>query len=124
MKRTILIILSFVLLVPLVSLAEDEGVLREIRIGTQEQLKPGDALFLFSRDLAELQTISEAVRYISYAQTSDEEYRTLVEEQIRKAMKKMYGMMETHTDSPIVIQGFSIDFPFEITVDFKILLPE
>ena len=124
MKKTMLIILSFMILVPLVTLAEDEGVLREIRIGTQEHLKPGDALFLFSRDLTELQAISEAVRYISYAQTSDEEYQRVVEEHIRKAMKKLYGMMETHTDSPIVIRGFSVDFPFEITVDFEIVMPE
>jgi hypothetical protein len=124
MKKTLFIILSFIVLVPLVSLAEDEGVLREIRIRTEEQLKPGDALFLFSSELAELQAISEAVRYISYAQTSDEEYRKLVEEHIRQAMKKLYEMMETHTNSPIVIRGFSIDFPFEITVEFEILPPE
>ena len=124
MKGKILAFLSFLVFAPCLSMAEDEGVLREIRIGTHEELKPGDALFLFSRDLAELQAISEAVRYISYAQTSDEEYQKLVEEQIRRAMKKLYGMMETHANSPIVIRGYSVDFPFEITVDFEIHLPE
>ena len=124
MKKTTLIIFSLLVLMPVVCLAEDEGALRLMRVGTQEQMIPGDALFLFSRDLAELQTISEAVRYISYAQTSDDEYLKSVEQHIHKAMKKIYGMMETHTNSPIVIEGFTIDLPFEITVDFKIVLPE
>jgi RNase P/RNase MRP subunit POP5 len=109
------------MIIPALSSAEDEEVLREIRIKAREQLQPGDALFLFSRGLAELQTICEAVRYISYAQTSDEEYQGSVERHIRAAMKKLYGMMEAYENSPVMIKGFTIRFPFEIQVDFEMV---
>jgi hypothetical protein len=124
--RVMLIAMGIIamVIIPVISSAEDEEVLREIRIKSQEQLEPGDALFLFSRDLAELQTICKAVQYISYAQTSDEEYQSSVERHVRAAMKKLYAMMETYENSPVMIEGFTIHFPFEIQVDFKIVQPD
>ena len=122
--RYLCVLLIAMVLMPAISFAVDEEVLREIRMKTHEQLEPGDALFLFSRDLAELQTICEAVRYISYAQTSDEEYQSSVERHVRAAMKKLYGMMETYENSPVMIEGFTIHFPFEIQVDFTMVQPD
>lgn len=122
--RYLCVLLIAMVLMPAISFAEDEEVLRAIRMKTHEQLEPGDALFLFSMDLAELQTICEAVRYISYAQTSDEEYQSSVERHVRAAMKKLYGMMETYENSPVMIEGFTIHFPFEIQVDFTMVQPD
>jgi hypothetical protein len=123
--KGILFLIIPIFCIAFLSYAEDhEDARRYLRSGESEQLSPGDAVFLFTQDLAELQTFSEAAGYISYEQMSDEDYKRIVEEYIQKAVRKLFQMMETYKNSPITIRGYSIDLPFKVTIDFIVELPD
>jgi hypothetical protein len=121
---------TWFLVIPLIFLAfvgvaeEHEDALRYTRSGEGERMSAGDAMYLFSQDLAELQSYSEAVEYLAYAQMSDEDYRRVAQTHMQKAVRKIFEMKKTYENSPIAINGYSIELPFRITIDFTVTVSE